>query len=77
MKPPRLPDDHPDSHLECEEALESRLIALMDRAREAGWHQEKVASAVIELAYNYILRLDASAETDRQIADAIIRARST
>ena len=77
MKPPRLPADHPDSHLECEEALESRLTALMDRAREAGWHQEKVASAVIELAYNYVLRLNANAETDEQIALAVAKLRTS
>ena len=76
MKSPRLPTDHPDSHLECEETLEARLTALMDRAREAGWHQEKVASAVIELAYNYILRLNANDDTDRQIAEATARFRT-
>lgn len=71
MKPPRLPAGHPDHQLECEEMLEARLSAMMDRAREAGWHQEDVAGAVIELAYNYVLRLNANTETDRQIAAAI------
>ena len=76
MLPPRLPPDHPDSHLECEEALESRLTALMDLAREAGWPQEKVASAVIEIAYNYILRLNANDDTNRQIAAAMAQFRT-
>jgi hypothetical protein len=75
MKRPRLSDDHPDRQLECEEMLEARLTALMDRSREVGWHQEEVAAAVIELAYNYVLRLNANDETDRQIADAIRSAR--
>lgn len=48
--------------------MELHLVALMDRAREAGWHQEEVAAAVTSLARNYCLRLDANLETEKQIA---------
>jgi hypothetical protein len=62
---------HPDRILDLEQELESHLVALMDRAREAGWHQEEVAEAVTSLARNYVLRLDANLETDRQMAMAM------
>lgn len=66
-----LPADHPDRILDLEEEMESHLVALMDRAREAGWHQEEVVEAVMSLARNYMLRLDANLETDIQIARAM------
>jgi len=71
MKPPRLATNHPDRILDLEQEMESHLVALMDRAREAGWHQEDVAAAVTNLARNYVLRLDANLETDKQIALAM------
>jgi hypothetical protein len=74
MKSPRLPPDHPDRFLECEEMLEARLVAILDRAREMGWSQDEVAGAVTELAFNYVLRERANEETDRQIAEAMRRA---
>lgn len=70
LKPPRLPDAHPDRQIELEEELEAQLVAIMDMARDTGWHQEEIAEAVISLARNYVARLDADAETERQIAAA-------
>lgn len=70
MKPPRLAADHPDHVLELEQEMESHLVALMDRARDLGWHQEAIARAVIGLAHNYVKRLEANLETDIQIAKA-------
>ena len=67
---PRLPAGHPDRVIELEEELEAALTAIMDRAAEAGWHQAEVAAAVTSLARNYILRLEANAETERQIVEA-------
>lgn len=71
MNRPRLPADHPDRIIDLEQEMESHLVALMDRAREAGWNQEEVAAAVTSLARNYVLRLEANLETDRQIAQAM------
>jgi hypothetical protein len=71
MNRPRLTANHPDRILDLEQETESHLVALMDRAREAGWHQEEVAAAVTSLARNYVLRLDANLETDKQIAMAM------
>jgi hypothetical protein len=71
MKPPRLSAGHPDRIIDLEQEMEDHLVALMDSAREAGWHQEEVASAVMSLARNYCLRLDANLETDQVIALAM------
>jgi hypothetical protein len=71
MKPPRLPTDHPDRVIELEQEMESHLVALMDRARDLGWHQEEVMAAVVGLARNYVLRLQANLQTDQQIAQAL------
>ena len=54
-----------------EQEMELHLVALMDRAREAGWHQEEVAAAITSLARNYLLRLDANLESEKQMAVAI------
>jgi hypothetical protein len=72
MKSPRLSPDHADHILELEEEMERHLVALMDRATDLGWHQEDVAAAVMSLARNYVLRLEANVETDIAIAKAMI-----
>lgn len=72
MNRPRLPADHPDRILDLEQEMESHLVALMDRARDLGWHQEEIAAAVMSLARNYVLRLEANVETDIAIAKAMI-----
>lgn len=71
MNGPRLPPSHPDRQLECEDLMEARLVALMDRTRERGWTQEEVADAAIALAYNHVLRHKENEGTGRQIAEAI------
>lgn len=71
LRPPRLPALHPDLIIEFEKELEAHVVALMDRARDAGWHQEQTMRAVVSLARNYVQRLDANLETDTQIAKAM------
>lgn len=73
MKPPRLPHDYPDRHLDCQEALESRVIAIIDDGRSAGWSVSDITVALISLADNLMLAAAANEDTDRQIADALKR----
>lgn len=70
VKPPRLPDTHPDRQIELEEAMEAAVTSIMDAAARAGWHQAEIAAAVVSLAVNYLLKLEANAETERQISEA-------
>lgn len=74
MKPPRLPTDYPDRHLECQEALESRVIAIFDEGKAAGWSTRDITTALVALADNLMLAEEANAETDRDIQEALKRA---
>lgn len=69
ITPPRYSTDYPDRNLDCQKALESRVIALIDDARVAGWNTADITVALVELAGNLMLQAHAIEETDRQIAE--------
>lgn len=68
MDTPRHPIHYDDRLLDCEEALESSFLAMMDDAYDSGWKATEVAIALTSLADNLILKLMANEETSRQIA---------
>lgn len=70
MRGPRRENDYPDRHLECQEDLEARVIAIIDEGREAGWSVHDITTALVALADNLMLADGANADTDRQIAEA-------
>jgi hypothetical protein len=73
MKPPRLPTPYPDRHLECQEALEPRVIAIIDEGKAAGWSTRDITTALIALADNLMLAEEANEQTNRDIEEAIRR----
>lgn len=73
MKPPRLPTAYPDRHLECQEALEARVIAIIDEGKAAGWTTRDITTALIALADNLMLSEAANNQTDRDIEAALKR----
>lgn len=73
MKPPRLPTSYPDRHLECQEALESCILAIIDEGKAAGWSTRDITTALIALADNLMLADEANEQTDRDIAEALKR----
>lgn len=73
---PRLPQQHPDRSLECQETIEARLVDLIDEARAAGWTVADITSAIIEVAENLRLQAEAIDDTERQIAEAVRKASS-
>jgi hypothetical protein len=75
MQQPRHPGPYLDRHLECQEALESRVIAIIDEGRAAGWSIGDLTTALCALADNLMLADQANAETGRQIAEALARLR--
>lgn len=75
MQPPRLPASHPDRILECEEAIEAGVVALIEAGTGAGYTATEVALAISSVADNLILAAAANADTDRQIAEALARLR--
>lgn len=70
IHPPRLPKDHPDHLLSCEEALEPAFLELMDAAIVAGWDSSEAASAITALADAYVLSRRANAATDAAVKES-------
>ena len=68
MKPPRHPTPYPDRLLDCEEAMEADLLALLDRAEAAGWSRAEAVVALISLCENTQLGDEANAELRRFIS---------
>lgn len=58
ITPPRRTPDHPDYQLDCEEALDLAVRALVDEAIVAGWKPETVYEALGSLADNQRLAYD-------------------
>lgn len=75
MKPPRSSLPYPDRHLECQEAIEARIVAVIDEGRGAGWSVSEIAAALIDLADNLMLADAANAETAQRIKEAVARIR--
>lgn len=63
ITPPRRTSDHPDYRLECEEALDLTVRALVDETIVAGWKPETVYEALGSLADNQ--RLAYNEDPDR------------
>lgn len=72
MKSPRASGPYPDRPIECQEALEARVIALIDEGLAAGWSTQDLTFALSELADNLMLADMANAETKRQIEVALL-----
>lgn len=58
---PKMDADHPDRHLNCQEAIERSFQDLVDAAMSAGWDEPESVAAIIALAENHML---AKAEND-------------
>lgn len=65
IRPPK--DKSADRFLDCQEAIESKLQALVAEAVESGWGEQETLSAVIETAENLVLGAQANDDVLRQI----------
>lgn len=70
---PKTPDDYPDRSLDCQQALDDSFLALRLAGEQAGWTEEDVAIALLELARDNIEGMKA----DREMRGAIEVARWT
>ncbi|WP_311758313.1 hypothetical protein [Paracoccus broussonetiae] len=68
MKPPRHPTPYPDRLLDCEEAMEAHLMALLDKAEGTGWSRAEAIASLISLCENIQLGDEANAELRRFIS---------
>jgi hypothetical protein len=61
---PTLPADDPDRFLKCQDAVHIAFQDLADRAVAAGWGEQEVAAALVDVADNHTLMLAANGEAD-------------
>ncbi|MFK3965665.1 hypothetical protein ACI2KT_18875 [Ensifer adhaerens] len=52
IRSPRVEKSHPERSLLCEESIEGAFEDLMFAARKAGWNEEEVANALVNLAHD-------------------------
>ncbi len=67
IPPPTLPPGDPDRHLKCQEALDVALQEVAQAAMKAGWDQQEVAAALVELADAQVLAMIEDGAVDDQI----------
>jgi len=65
---PKRKDSYPDRDLDCQLALEEIFHAVVEEAEDAGWSEREVCDALIELAHNHWLAVDAK---DTMFEDAV------
>lgn len=56
MKKPRHEGEYPDREIDCQEALEASILAVIDEAEAAGWSVPETAAAIGQLADNIALQ---------------------
>lgn len=62
ITPPTIQTDHPDRHIACQEAIETAFLSLADQAQDAGWREAEVAAALVDLADNHLLAIEANGD---------------
>lgn len=65
---PRIPFEHPDRFLSCQEEIDAAVREIIHAAVLAGWTEQEASAALVEVADNRMLALVANAETDAMIA---------
>lgn len=64
IPPPQVEENDPDRFISCQDALHAEFQHLVERAVLAGWKAEEVLVAMIELADNQALMIEANAEVE-------------
>jgi hypothetical protein len=70
IKSPKHPADHPDRIIDCEFAMEPLFQAMAVDALAAGWSEEDVSSAMLNLAVAQIKGMLADKATNAEISVA-------
>lgn len=71
MKPPVLPEEHPDRLLDLEKQLELPMRAAMEAARLAGYDVYEIDYAVRQLTANFVTMHRGETKVWSQAADEI------
>ncbi|MDK4720163.1 hypothetical protein PH552_12490 [Rhizobium sp. CNPSo 3968] len=64
IPPPTLPPGDPDRHLKCQDAVHVAFSDLARAAVEAGWDEQEVATALVEVADAHVLTVIENAGLD-------------
>jgi len=64
IRPPSVDKKRTDRFISCQDALNDEFQGLVERAVAAAWRPQKVLVAMIELADNWALMMEASAEVE-------------
>lgn len=64
IPPPTVDENDSDRFISCQDALHAEFQDLVKRAVVAGWKAEEVLVAMIELADNQALMMEANAEVE-------------
>ncbi|GGD30619.1 hypothetical protein [Aureimonas glaciei] len=70
IQPPRLPEGHPDRSIECQFQIEPLFQAIVHKALAAGWTEDDVSAALLDLARNHIRGIIADRKTQADIGEA-------
>lgn len=71
ISPPKHPADHPDRIIDCEFAMEPMFQAIAIDALAAGWTEDDIASAMLNLAAAQIRAMAAERQTSSDIGVAV------
>jgi hypothetical protein len=71
IKGPQHPVDHPDRVIDCDRAIEPLFHAMAVEALAAGWAEEDVSSAMLNLAATQIKAMIADKVTDSEVRMAV------
>jgi hypothetical protein len=63
---PKLPNDHPDRQVDCEQAMKDDFQHLAEQAESIGWTGDEIALALMSLAANRIMARAANENTQAQ-----------
>lgn len=67
IAPPKRPDDYADRNIDCQFAMEPAFQELLRQAEAAGWTEDDVAYATLELAGHNIKGIMADRQTEKQV----------
>jgi hypothetical protein len=60
---PKLEEGHPDRSMKCHFTLEPGFQEFVRQAQAAGWTEDEVADAMLNLAHNHLTRIVSVRET--------------
>lgn len=70
---PKRPTTHPDRHLDCDAVIEAMFQAVAAAAEAVGWSRYETADALISLADNHALAIEANDQLAEFGAGALLK----